>query len=557
MDKKNVIQTVPQLKSMVAALTELLEVQGKVVSGQSEDLRKNLKTLHDSEERYRGLVETTSDWVWEVNENGTYTYVSPRVFDLIGYTPEEVLGKTPFDFMPPEEAARVGEIFMKIVTSQQPISSLQNANRHKDGRIVVMETSGEPVFRPDGQFGGYRGIDRDITERKRAEEEIHKAQQGIMEHDRFLQHLIDTIPNPIFYKDKNGVYIGCNTAFEGYIGLSKERLVGKSVYDISPKDLADIYHANDRKLLDNPGTQTYESRVKYADGSTHDVIFNKATFTDFVGNVDGLVGVILDITERKQAEAERKKYSETLEEMVAERTKELKVAQEQLVKKEKLAVLGKLAGGVGHELRNPLGAIKNAAYFLNMVLENPEPDVKETLEIMTREVARSEDILSSLLDFARPTVLTLRKVSMNDVLAEAVTRNPIPENIKLTRTPDDTLPDIMADPDKLLQVFTNLITNACQAMSAGGSLTIQSALSGKDRVSVSVTDTGTGITEEHMKRLFEPLFSTKAKGIGLGLVVTKAIVEAHQGSIDVRSEPGKGTTFTVTLPVGIKGGPVT
>jgi PAS domain S-box-containing protein len=555
MDKKNVIQTVPQLKSMVAALTELLEVQGKVVSGQSEDLRKNLKTLHDSEERYRGLVETTSDWVWEVNENGTYTYVSPRVFDLIGYTPEEVLGKTPFDFMPPEEAARVGEIFMKIVTSQQPISSLQNANRHKDGRIVVMETSGEPVFRPDGQFGGYRGIDRDITERKRAEEEIHKAQQGIMEHDRFLQHLIDTIPNPIFYKDKNGVYIGCNTAFEGYIGLSKERLVGKSVYDISPKDLADIYHANDRKLLDNPGTQTYESRVKYADGSTHDVIFNKATFTDFVGNVDGLVGVILDITERKQAEAERKKYSETLEEMVAERTKELKVAQEQLVKKEKLAVLGKLAGGVGHELRNPLGAIKNAAYFLNMVLENPEPDVKETLEIMTREVARSEDILSSLLDFARPTVLTLRKVRMNDVLAEAVTRNPIPENIKLTRTPDDTLPDIMADPDKLLQVFTNLITNACQAMSAGGSLTIQSALSGKDRVSVSVTDTGTGITEEHMKRLFEPLFSTKAKGIGLGLVVTKAIVEAHQGSIDVRSEPGKGTTFTVTLPFGIKGGP--
>jgi len=557
MDKKNVIQTVPQLKSMVAALTELLEVQGKVVSGQSEDLRKNLKTLHDSEERYRGLVETTSDWVWEVNENGTYTYVSPRVFDLIGYTPEEVLGKTPFDFMPPEEAARVGEIFMKIVTSQQPISSLQNANRHKDGRIVVMETSGEPVFRPDGQFGGYRGIDRDITERKRAEEEIHKAQQGIMEHDRFLQHLIDTIPNPIFYKDKNGVYIGCNTAFEGYIGLSKERLVGKSVYDISPKDLADIYHANDRKLLDNPGTQTYESRVKYADGSTHDVIFNKATFTDFVGNVDGLVGVILDITERKQAEAERKKYSETLEEMVAERTKELKVAQEQLVKKEKLAVLGKLAGGVGHELRNPLGAIKNAAYFLNMVLENPEPDVKETLEIMTKEVARSEDILSSLLDFARPTVLTLRKVRMNDVLAEAVTRNPIAENITLTRTPDDTLPDIMADPDKLLQVFTNLITNACQAMPSGGSLTITTMSPAEDRVSVSVTDTGTGITEEHMKRLFEPLFSTKAKGIGLGLVVTKAIVEAHQGSIDVRSEPGKGTTFTVTLPVGIKGGPVT
>jgi len=422
MDTKNTIQTVPQLKSMVAALTQLLEVQEKVVSGQSEDLKKNLEELQESREKYRELVETTSDWIWEVDENGAYTYVSPRVFDLIGYMPDEVLGKTPFDFMPPEEAARVGEIFMKIVTAQKPFSSLQNANRHKDGRIVVMETSGVPVFRQDGQFGGYRGIDRDITG-------------------------------------------------------------------------------------------------------------------------------------RKQVEAELKKYSETLEEMVAERTKELEEAQEQLVKKEKLAVLGKLAGGVGHELRNPLGAIKNAAYFLNMVLENPEPDVKETLEIMTKEVARSEDILSSLLDFARPTVLTLRKVRINDVLAEAVTRNQIPENITLTRNPDDTLPDIMADPDKLLQVFTNLITNACQAMPAGGSLTIQSALLDEDRMSISVTDTGTGITEEHMKRLFEPLFSTKAKGIGLGLVVTKAIVEAHQGSISVRSEPGKGTTFTVMVPVGIKGGP--
>jgi signal transduction histidine kinase len=192
-----------------------------------------------------------------------------------------------------------------------------------------------------------------------------------------------------------------------------------------------------------------------------------------------------------------------------------------------------------------------------MVLENAEPDVKETLDIMNKEVARSEDILSSLLDFARPTVLTLRKVRINDVIAEAVARNPIAENITLDRNPDEPLPDIMADPDKLLQVFTNLITNACQAMPGGGTLAIRSALEGKDRVIVSVTDTGVGISEEHMKRLFEPLFSTKAKGIGLGLVVTKAIVEAHQGRIDIWSEEGKGTTFTVTLPVGIEGGTVT
>jgi signal transduction histidine kinase len=206
---------------------------------------------------------------------------------------------------------------------------------------------------------------------------------------------------------------------------------------------------------------------------------------------------------------------------------------------------------VGHELRNPLGAVKNAAYFLNMVLENPEPDVRESLEIMNTEISRSEDILSSLLDFARPTILTVRKTRLNDVLHESVTRTTVPENVRLAMNLDSDLPQIMADPDKLLQVFTNIITNAVQAMPDGGDLTVTSSAREPGSVTVSVSDTGTGITDENKKRLFEPLFTTKAKGIGLGLVVTKSIIEAHHGSISVQSEPGKGTTFTVTLPVGI------
>ena len=131
-----------------------------------------MNALRDNEERFRGLVETTSDWIWEVDAHGVYTYASPKVKDLLGYAPEEVIGRTPFVFMPPDEAARIGAVYTGIVATRQPFERLENVNRHKDGRRVMLETSGVPILDRDGAFMGYRGIDRDITERKRAEEHL-------------------------------------------------------------------------------------------------------------------------------------------------------------------------------------------------------------------------------------------------------------------------------------------------------------------------------------------------------------------------------------------------
>ncbi len=128
--------------------------------------------LLESKLKYQNLVESTSDWVWEVDEAGRYTYVSPRVKDLLGYEPEEIMHKTPFDLMPPEEAKRIKEIFITAVTQQEPINSLENTNLHKDGHPVVLETSGVPIFDTQGKVCGYRGIDRDITERKKMENKL-------------------------------------------------------------------------------------------------------------------------------------------------------------------------------------------------------------------------------------------------------------------------------------------------------------------------------------------------------------------------------------------------
>ncbi|MDY6875442.1 MAG: ATP-binding protein [Chloroflexota bacterium] len=262
----------------------------------------------------------------------------------------------------------------------------------------------------------------------------------------------------------------------------------------------------------------------------------------------------IDITDLKQAEEGLKEYSERLEGMVEQRTRELQDAHEQLVRREKLAVLGQLAGGVGHELRNPLGAIKNAAYFLNMVIEEPEPEVKETLEILTQEVGTSERIISSLLDFARTRPPTRRKVDVNAVLQKALSRAPVPQNVQVVAQLDETLPAILADPDQLGQIFGNVILNGIQAMPEGGRLIIETLeISGKlpqsGWVAVSFTDTGVGIPEENLGKLFEPLFTTKAKGIGLGLPVVKTLVEGHEGTIGVESDVGQGSTFTISLPL--------
>ena len=220
--------------------------------------------------------------------------------------------------------------------------------------------------------------------------------------------------------------------------------------------------------------------------------------------------------------------------------KERKEMQQRLLRSEKLAVLGQLAGGVGHELRNPLGAIKNAAYFLNMALEKPEPEVKETLEILEQEVASSERIISSLLGFARPKPPTLRKVDINSIIQEALSRASVPENVEAVSQLDKTVPTILADPDQLGQVFGNIILNAVQAMPEGGKLTIKSEVPAPEWVNISFTDTGIGIPKENLTKLFEPLFTTKAKGIGLGLAVTKTLVEGLGGTIEAQSEVGKG-----------------
>lgn len=254
-----------------------------------------------------------------------------------------------------------------------------------------------------------------------------------------------------------------------------------------------------------------------------------------------------DITESKVAEEELQKHRDHLEEMVEKRTNELEDAQEKLIRKEKLAILGQLAGGVSHDLRNPLGVISNAIYYLKLVLNDEDETVQEYLETISSEVERSKIIISDLLDLSRVRPAEREMTEVLKLINQVLKRHDPPKEIEIVTEIPFESPFLFVDAHQIEQVFTNLITNAYQAMPEGGSLNIR-ARPENGRMSLYITDNGCGISKENMKNIFEPLFTTKARGIGLGLAVSKSLVEVNGGSIDVESEDGKGSTFTVILP---------
>ena len=209
------------------------------------------------------------------------------------------MGKKHFyDLFIPETRDQFKKGALEVFKQKGSFRSFVNLNLHKDGRIVILETSGIPILDDQGNLLGYRGADLDVSIRKKMEEELQKTLL-------FQQQLMDVLPLPVFYKDAEGRYQGCNHVFEELCGTTKEQISGKTVYELSPKEIADVYYAKDQELFQHPGIQIYESVIKDLQGIIHNVILHKATFLNSEGKVGGLIGAILDITDRKKMEEER------------------------------------------------------------------------------------------------------------------------------------------------------------------------------------------------------------------------------------------------------------
>ncbi len=234
-----------------------------------------------------------------------------------------------------------------------------------------------------------------------------------------------------------------------------------------------------------------------------------------------------------------------------ERTRQLLNAQDQLVRHEKLAVLGQVAGSVGHELRNPLGVMSNAVFYLQTVLTDADDSTKEYLNIIQSEITGSERIVSDLLDSVRTKAPRPELVGVRELVDQVLRKYSVPSLVTVKLDIPVALPALWVDPQQIQQVLRNLVSNAVEAMPDGGTLEI-SALENPpgSSVTIAVRDSGSGMAPEVLAKLFQPLFTTKARGIGLGLVVVKNLTEANGGSVQVQSEAGKGSLFAVTLPSG-------
>jgi signal transduction histidine kinase len=247
-----------------------------------------------------------------------------------------------------------------------------------------------------------------------------------------------------------------------------------------------------------------------------------------------------------------RKLSSINDELV-QRNEQLKDTQEQLVRTEKLAAVGTLASGVSHELRNPLSAIKNAVFLLKRKLSRKVmPDIDEKviqfLDIMDKEIDRSTRIINDLLGFTRVAKPARIRADIRIVINEALSRLKIAENIKLSKDLRSDLPMVTIDSNQIGQVLINLIENACQAMKDGGELQISTRKS-KTFAEIEIADSGCGISEKEVKKIFDPLFTTKPKGIGMGLAVCHGIIDKHNGTIEVKSREGKGTNMIIKLPL--------
>ena len=255
-------------------------------------------------------------------------------------------------------------------------------------------------------------------------------------------------------------------------------------------------------------------------------------------------GILRDISDRKQAEAEWHRINEHLEELVMERTQALADAQEALVRKERLATLGQLAGSVAHEIRNPLGIVQNAAFYLEQVSQDKDTDTVESFAEIRRGLSRANHIITELLEYARDPQTHHRVFDLKDAVDEAFEGVAIIPDVSVMREVEAV--QCEGDPGQVSQILRNLIINASQSMPHGGNLTVSGRRDG-EKVVVEVRDSGSGISEEQLGKIFEPLFTTKTRGIGLGLALSLRYAELNHATLEVESRLGEGAIFRLIL----------
>ena len=518
-----------------------LQAEVKRRAAAETEALQTAQALRSSEKRYRSLISemlngfALHEMIYDDDGKPIdyrFLEMNAAFEQMTGLKTSDCIGKTVLEVMPNTETYWI-ERYGSVALTGTPVRF--EAHAQELDRYYEVQ-----AYRPEPNH--FVTVFSDVTARKLAE-------QALQESEAKYRLLVDNQTDLI-------VKVGPEGNFQ-YVSPSYCKLFGKSEDELLGTEFMPAVHQDDREQairemenLSRPPHMAYlEQRALTHDGWRWLGWMNTALL-DENGAVEGIIAVGRDITERVKADNALETLNAELEDRVEKRTRELRDAQEKLVRGEKLAMLGQLAGSVGHELRNPLGVISNSVYFLKLTQQDANEMTQEYLNTIDGEVRNADKIVRDLLDFGRTRPPDRRTITIAELVQRVLERLPPPEGIQVQPEIPAELPAVSVDPQQIDMVLNNLVTNAYQAMPQGGMLSLSAhLLAEKHAVSLAIRDTGNGIPPENMDKLFEPLFTTKARGIGLGLALCKNLMEANGGDITVQSTPGVGSTFSINLPL--------
>ncbi|MBL7177923.1 MAG: PAS domain-containing protein, partial [Desulfobacteraceae bacterium] len=510
---------------MVNSLSENLSERKRI----EEALRKTKEDLDKAQK-----IAHIGNWSRDLNLN--HAQWSDEMYRILGLTPgdpTEPSFETFLSRVHPEDRERITSI-LKEAAEKKKVFDFEFRTISIEGSERIVRNRGEVEYDETGAPVRFFGTDQDITERKQAEEELRKSEER-------LQSIIDNTMAVIYLKDTRGKHILTNSQYEALFHITNDQIIGKTDYDIFPREAADAMRENDQKVIDAGVAIEFEEIVPHDDGP-HTYISLKFPLRDPSGVLYGVCSISTDITQYKKIDG-------------------------QLHQARKMQSMGTLAGGIAHDFNNILTTIIGNARLALMDISEDGP-LREEIEEIKIAGERAASLTRQLLAFSRKQTVQPEILDFNELLTdiEKMLARLIGEDIELSMIQGPELWQVEADLGQMEQVVMNLAVNAKDAMPKGGKLTVETAnvdLDGNhfrkhgikeelpgNYMMLAVSDTGIGIDKETQEYIFEPFFTTKGvgKGTGLGLSTVYGIVKQNNGFIWVYSEPGQGTTFKVYLP---------
>ncbi len=485
----------------------------------------------------QALINAIPDLVVFKDVRGRYIAVNRAAEAFTGLTRDELIGKTNAEVFSPEAAARYSGSDEEALRSLKPVKS-EEQTVNKNGEKLFLDTVKAPIYDERGNLTGLVAVSRDITERRQMEE-------ALRESEKFIRSILESVDEEFIVIDREYKIVSANKAFLQQVRMPLEKVIGRHCYEISHQ----IHRPCHETGLDCSVKRTFDTGEPSAALHVHQDDENNPSYVevksyplkDGWGNTVSAIEIINNVTEKKKLE-------------------------EQLRHAQKMEAVGQLAGGIAHDFNNILTAIIGYGSLMKMKMDEGDP-MRFNLQQILDTSERAASLTRGLLTFSRKQAISLRPVSLNVSIknVEKLLRRLIGEDIdlKVDLSQEDQI--ILADSGQIEQILMNLATNARDAMPTGGSLTVSTGqivfdqefirMHGEGKVGmyalIAVKDTGSGMDEKTKERIFEPFFTTKdtGKSTGLGLSIVYGIVKRHNGYIICDSEPGRGTTFKIYLPM--------